>query len=146
MPVSIEKIPLNEDWSPSKREVILAVSWLALLIFFLINASNKTIALWGAVVLVGLTVIGLFWVVQSLWRVGNRRGAVGSLGLVAAAIAMLCFLAGGDVEQATTRVGIGFVVGGFLGCIRCLWTAARQRFKKKNLEPHTQPRNLDNLT
>jgi len=137
---------MNEDWFPSKSEVLLALSWLTLLVFALINASNETIALWGAVVLLGSTVIGLFWLVQSLWRVGNRRGAVASLGSVTAVIVMVFFLAGGDVEQATTRVGIGFVVGGFLGCIRCLWTAARQRFKKKNLEPHTQPRNLDNLT
>lgn len=122
---------MNDDWFPSKSEVLLAVSWLTLLIFTLINASNETIAVWGTTVLWGSTVIGLFWLVQSHWRAGNRRGVVGLLGFVTAFIVLVFFLTAGNVEKATTRVGLGFVVGGFVGCIQCLWTVARQWVKKE---------------
>lgn len=122
--------PLRQKWFPSKSEAILAVSWLTLLIFTLITASNETIAAWGAIVLFGLTVIGLFWWFQSLWRAGNQRGVVGFLGFVTAAIVMMFFLTGGDIEKATTRVGLGLMAGGFLWCTGCIWTAAREWLKK----------------
>ena len=75
--------------------------------------------------------VALFWLAQSRWRAGDRRGAFWALGFVIAFIVLVFFLTGGDVEKTTTRVGIGFLVGGFMGCIKCLWTATKRLVKRE---------------